>query len=84
MCEKCDRLINEYYPNLSDSDKYELLMGATCFPFCRPETLKIQLEELKEKTDGTLIAALCYADEQMDEEYKKYKLEKPSEEGLGN
>jgi len=73
MCEQCSKLINKYYPSFSKQDKYELLIGATCFPFCGPETLEKQLIELKEKTDGSLDQALCFADMEMDRQWRERK-----------
>ena len=55
----------KYYPDLSESDWGELLMGATCFPFGSPEMVERQVIELKEKTNGTLGQALAYADTQL-------------------
>ena len=73
MCEECKNLIDQYYPDLSNGDQYELLFGATCFPFGGPESIEPQLKELIENTDGSLQAALCYANNQLDESMKRYK-----------
>lgn len=65
MCEKCVEAVRKYFPNLSQEDYGELLMGATCFPFGPPEMVEAQLKELQEKTDGSLLGALAFADAEL-------------------
>lgn len=63
MCEKCQELMDKYYPDLEQADQKELLFGATCFPFGPPELIEKQLIDLIENTDGSLGEALSYANE---------------------
>ena len=65
MCQKCLKAIQKYYPHLNDSEQRELLVGATCFPFGSPKMVEEQLAELREKTDGSLRAALKMVEEQL-------------------
>ena len=65
MCKGCQDLMNRFYPHLSDDDKMDLLMSATCFPFGGPEELEPQLRELRRRTDGSLNAAKAFADRSM-------------------
>ena len=74
MCDKCYQLVCKYYPNLSDADRGEVLMGATAFPHCSPKYLEKQLKELIDNTDGSLDAALYYADFQLQKEFHKYRI----------
>lgn len=76
MCERCLELARAYYPSLGDEGHVELLMGATCFPFGGPELIEPQLIELKNKTDGSLHGALCYADEQTTAECEEHYRER--------
>ena len=72
MCEKCVEAATRYFPNLSEHEIGELLMGATAFPFGDAEYIEKQLAELKEKTDGTLDGALTYAANQLHEDMRKF------------
>lgn len=65
MCKQCQESVDRHYPHLSQEDKYQLLMGATAFPFGGPEIIEGQLVELKEKTDGSLDGALAFADAEL-------------------
>ena len=65
MCEQCYELSVKYYPDFTDEERGELLMGATAYPFAYPDTLEKQLIELREKTDGSLLGALAFADAEM-------------------
>jgi len=67
MCEKCVMAVEWIYPELSWEDQYDLLMGATCFPFGGPMDVARQLLEAREATDGSLNQALGYADQKMRE-----------------
>jgi len=62
MCHECQSLAERYYPDLSNEDRYEVLIGATAFPFASPRTLEVQLRQLRRRTDGSLDGALAYAD----------------------
>ena len=73
MCEQCALAAEWYYPNLSDEERGEILMSATCFPFGGPEDVEEQLKELIEKTDGTLMGALCFAEQEMDKQWEDFK-----------
>ena len=68
MCKQCYKLAKKYYPELRDSDLGELLWGATAFPFGGPDIVGRQLAESRRNTDGTLRAALIYANNLMFEE----------------
>ena len=50
-----------------------MLMSATCFPFGGPKDIEPELIELKEKTDGTFMGAMVYADEQMQKAMQEYR-----------
>lgn len=65
MCEKCLAAVQKYYPNLSEADQGSVLWGATCFPLGSPEMVEKQLKEVREATDGTLGAALAYAENEL-------------------
>lgn len=65
MCQRCVEAIQRHYPHLTEQEGGELLMGATCWPMGTPEMVEKQLIELKEKTDGTLVGALAYADKEL-------------------
>jgi len=64
MCEKCVESAKKWYPKLDDKELDSLLVCGTCFPFGSPEQVDAQLQELAEKTDGTLHGALAYAEEE--------------------
>jgi len=69
MCQQCVDLVKKYYPKLNPTECGRLLMNATAFPFCPPDDLEKQLQELRENTDGTVDDALRYADGIFDEMY---------------
>ena len=73
MCEACVLAVEWHYPHLSDEERGEILMSATCFPFGSPEHIEAQLIELKEKTDGTLRGALIFAHDEMDRQMKEFR-----------
>ncbi len=73
MCKQCSILMEKYYPDMPMDERHELLMGATAFPFGGPETVEKQLIQLKENNITTLGSAICFAEEQMDKEYYRYK-----------
>jgi len=75
VCDKCNELLDKYYPHLSEEDRGHLLISATCFPFGGPEDVERQLIELKEKTDGTLQGALSFADTELWKEMESLKKE---------
>ena len=67
MCEKCVMAVQWIYSELPWEDQYDLLMGATCFPFGGPMDIAKQLLEVREATDGSLGQALGYADQKIRE-----------------
>jgi len=73
MCEQCALAVEWHYPKLSDEERGELLMSATCFPFGSPETIEAQLVELKEKTDGTLHGAIVWAHQELDRQMTEFR-----------
>ena len=73
MCEQCALAVEWHYPNLTDEERGEVLMSATCFPFGSPELIEEQLVELKEKTDGTLRGALVFASAEMDRQMREFR-----------
>ncbi len=77
MCQKCVEAVKKYYPHLPE-DKYgDLLMSATGFPFVSVEIVEEQVKKLAEKTDGTIEAAVAYANHLLDEEMRQfYELQK--------
>ncbi len=74
MCQQCLNLIEKYYPDLPEEHYATLLMNATAFPFCPPEYLEKQLQELCENTDGTLKGAIKYANETLENEMHQFNL----------
>ena len=62
MCQGCLKAVNKHYPHLNDREQGELLMGATCFPFGKPEQVEEQLAQLRRVTDGSLGHALWWAE----------------------
>ena len=66
MCRRCWELVSEHYPHLSESERVDLLWGATAFPAGGPEYVEKQLIELKASTDGSLEQALGLAEREMD------------------
>lgn len=77
MCDQCALAVEWHYPDLTDEERGELLMSATCFPFGSPEQIEAQLVELKEKTDGTLLGALGFADMELDRQMTEYYAKHP-------
>lgn len=75
MCKKCDEAAQRHYPALSAEERWELLWGATCFPFGGPDMVEKQLIALKQTTDGSLGAALALADEETDAAMRNLKTE---------
>ncbi len=73
MCEQCNELVKKYYPNLPEDDYGHLLMSATCFPFGGPKYIEPQLKELVENTDGSLGAAIAFADKQLSKAWEEYR-----------
>ena len=73
MCERCALAVERHYPHLTEAERCEILMGATCFPFGSPESIEEQLVELKEKTDGTLRGALVFASAEMDRQMREFR-----------
>ena len=73
MCEQCVLAVEWHYPNLTDEERGEVLMSATCFPFGSPELIEEQLVELKEKTDGTLRGALVFANAELDRQMREFR-----------
>lgn len=65
MCQKCLEAVRKHYSHLSDAEQAAALIGATCFPFGSHEMVEKQLQEVKEATDGTLGAALAYAENEL-------------------
>jgi hypothetical protein len=73
MCNECYNAVTYFYPYLSDEDKYNVLIGATCFPFGNPQQVANQLFDLVENTDGSVTGALAYADKLLSDEWKKVR-----------
>jgi len=69
--EKCFSAARKHYPKLSKEDHWNLLFGATCYPFGSPEQVEEQLIELRKNTNGTLGHALAYANSQMEAQMAK-------------
>jgi hypothetical protein len=65
MCQRCYDALQKHYPHLSDEDKINILWSATAYPMAEAETIERQIAEVRAATDGTLFAALAYADKQM-------------------
>lgn len=65
MCQQCLEAVQRYYPHLNEEEQCELLMSATCFPFGDADMVERQLIELREKTNGTLGAALAFAEAEL-------------------
>ena len=65
MCQQCIDVVAKHYPNLDENEVGDLLMSATSFPSGTPEEIEKQLLELKENTDGSLDAAINYANERL-------------------
>ena len=68
MCKQCDELAKKYYPSLNDKERFDLLIGATCFPFGGPDKIEPQLIELLANTDGSLEQAFAYSDTMVTQE----------------
>lgn len=73
MCEQCVLATEWHYPHLSEEERGDILMSATCFPFGSPELVDAQLEELVEKTDGTVFGAVAFAKAELDRQFKEFK-----------
>ena len=71
MCQTCVDAVRKYYPDLPEENYCDLLMGATCFPFGTPSKIAGQLARLRKKTDGSLQAALAFADAETEASMKK-------------
>jgi hypothetical protein len=65
MCQKCVKHVKKYFPKLTESEHYDLLMSATAFPFGTPKQIRKQLRELRTKTDGSLEQATAFADNRL-------------------
>lgn len=63
-------LARKYYPDLTDRECSDLLMGGTCFPLGDADEVEKQLKELKDNTDGTLEAGLAWAEKQFMEQWE--------------
>ena len=79
MCKRCALAVAKYYPHLSDTDRGELLMSATAFPFADPKYLIRQLRELRAKTDGTLEGAIGFAHAEMDRVWEETREQRERE-----
>ena len=82
MCEQCALAVEWHYPHLTDAERGEILMSATCFPFGSPEMIDAQLAELREKTDGTLLGALVFAHAELDRQMTEFKLKQQEHEAV--
>lgn len=71
MCQKCIDAVKQHYPDLEHPQIGQLLMGVTCFPFGTPEQIEDNLIKVKKNTDGSLEAALTFADSELHKQLKK-------------
>jgi len=66
MCQLCLDSIQEHWPDLTPTERSELLWGATCFPFGCGKQIATQVRELAEWTGRNLEKAMCLAEMKMD------------------
>lgn len=65
MCKLCYEAVATKLPKIPEDKRHELLVGATCYGFGDEAQVAAQLDELAEKTDGTLYGCFAFADEQI-------------------
>lgn len=82
MCQKCVELTDKYFPGISDRDRSDFLMGATCFPFGDPEQdLEPQLADIAQRfangeLGNDLVGGACaYADAQITAQFELERLQ---------
>ena len=66
-------LVKKHWPNISNESANELLWNATCFPMGDAEIIEAQLIEAYTKSKGDVGYAIALVEEEMWEEFKRFK-----------
>lgn len=67
-------LVKQYWPGVSDEAADALLWSVTCFPLGNPEQYAEQLETAYNKSNGNVGLAIAQVEDEMFEEFKRYKI----------
>lgn len=67
-------LVKQHWPGISDTDANEVLWNATCFPMGTVEMVEEQIKEAYIKGSGNVGQAIAILEDEMFEEFKRYKV----------
>jgi hypothetical protein len=67
-------LVQRHWPNISPEDANELLWNATCFPMGSADDIEQQIKEAYIKGNGNVSQAIAVVEDEMYEEFKRYKV----------
>lgn len=66
-------LVQRHWPGISDEDANNVLWNATCFPMGDAELVEEQIKEAYVKGNGNVAQAIAVVEDEMFEEFKRFK-----------
>ena len=62
MCQQCVDAVKTIWPELAWPEQYDLLIGATAFPFSGPNETAKQLRDIHKRSGGDFNTAMSIVD----------------------
>lgn len=67
-------MVQRHWPDIDQESASMLLWSATCFPMGNAEEIEKQIIEAYQKSHGDVGLAIAQVEDEMYEEFKKYKV----------